>query len=208
MDRLQDAPPGRRWILRTFFDYVYEYERVRQFFPSNFRENDSFESVIKGIDGGHVDRRTLGEVLTEQNSTGADPQGPGRTYGSSGKKERTRLSPGNRSDFSADPLYTLYKAITAIALAQKLTMKFPGKNFVPVFWIEGEDHDFQEMNHISVLDQENLPLRIEYLPGGSCPRRMSEPSERWYSTRQSGLRSTGWNRHWQGPSILPRLSPH
>jgi uncharacterized protein YllA (UPF0747 family) len=144
---------------------------VRQFFPSNFRENDSFESVIKGIDGGHVDRRTLGEVLTEQNSTGAESPRTGENIRLLGKEGTYAVVTGQQVGLFGGPLYTLYKAITAIALAQKLTMKFPGKNFVPVFWIEGEDHDFQEMNHISVLDQENLPLRIEYLPGGIMPEK-------------------------------------
>ena len=164
-------PPAAGGFSELFFDYVYDYEKVRQFFPTNFRENDSFESVMKGIDGAHVDRRTLEEVLTEQNSTGAESSRTGENIRLLGKEGTYAVVTGQQVGLFGGPLYTLYKAITAIALAQKLTMKFPGKNFVPVFWIEGEDHDFQEMNHISVLDQENLPLRIEYLPGGIMPEK-------------------------------------
>jgi bacillithiol biosynthesis cysteine-adding enzyme BshC len=164
-------PPAAGGFSELFFDYVYDYEKVRQFFPTNFRENDSFESVMKGIDGAHVDRRTLEEVLTEQNSTGAESSRTGENIRLLGKEGTYAVVTGQQVGLFGGPLYTLYKAITAIALAQKLTMKFPGKNFVPVFWIEGEDHDFQEMNHISVLDQENVPLRIEYLPAGVMPEK-------------------------------------
>jgi bacillithiol biosynthesis cysteine-adding enzyme BshC len=164
-------PPTAGGFSDLFFDYVYDYEQVRPFFPTNFRENASFESVINGIDGAKIDRRTLQEVLAEQNSTGGESPRTEENIRLLGKAGTYAVVTGQQVGLFGGPLYTLYKAITAIGLAQKLTMKFPGKNFVPVFWIEGEDHDFQEMNHVSVLDQENVPVRIEYLPGGTMPEK-------------------------------------
>jgi bacillithiol synthase len=164
-------PPSAGGFSELFFDYVYDYEQVRPFFPTNFRENESFESVIKRIDAAKIDRRTLQEVLTEQNSTGAESPRTGENIRLLGKERTYAVVTGQQVGLFGGPLYTLYKAITAVALAHKLTIKFPGMNFVPVFWIEGEDHDFQEMNHVSVLDQENVPVRIEYLPGGAMPEK-------------------------------------
>ncbi len=39
-------------------------------------------------------------------------------------------------------------------------------NFVPVFWLESEDHDFEEMNSVTVINQDNSPVRLSYLIGG------------------------------------------
>ena len=167
----RQLPPSAGGFSELFFDYLYNYDRVRQFFPTNFRENSSYESVINRIDGANIDRGVLQAVLAEQNSTGSESARTGENIRLLGRAGTYAVVTGQQVGLFGGPLYTLYKAITAVALAQKLNMKFPGRNFVPVFWIEGEDHDFQEMNHVSVLDPENVPVRIEYLPGGIMPER-------------------------------------
>jgi uncharacterized protein YllA (UPF0747 family) len=45
-------------------------------------------------------------------------------------------------------LYYVIKIANAIALANKLRRDYPEKNFVPVYWMGSEDHDFEEVNHI------------------------------------------------------------
>lgn len=167
----RQLPPAAGGYSELFFDYLYDFERVREFFPSNFRENASFESVMNGIDASGRDRSVLQKVLTEQNSGGEESRRTQENIRLLGKSGTYAVVTGQQVGLFGGPLYTLYKSITAIALAQKLSMKFPGKNFVPVFWIEGEDHDFQEMNHVSLLDQENSAVRIEYLPGGVMPEK-------------------------------------
>ena len=46
-------------------------------------------------------------------------------------------------------LYFLYKIISTINLAKELKSKYPQNNFVPVFWMATEDHDFEEINHFN-----------------------------------------------------------
>ncbi|MEX0596867.1 MAG: bacillithiol biosynthesis BshC, partial [Candidatus Paceibacterota bacterium] len=48
------------------------------------------------------------------------------------------------------PSYFIYKILSAIKLSQELKIKFPSKNFVPVYWMGSEDHDFEEINHAFV----------------------------------------------------------
>ena len=154
-----------------FFDYLYEFDAVRSFFPSNFRENDSYDRVMKGIDQRQPDRTTLAEVLREQNFLlGASPESL-QNAALLARPTTYAVVTGQQVGLFGGPLYTVYKTITAITLARKLKQKFPGKDFVPVFWIEGEDHDFPEMNHTGVLDQDNTFVNLEYLPGGVMPER-------------------------------------
>ena len=49
------------------------------------------------------------------------------------------------------PLYFLYKIISAINLAEQLKEKYPIYNFVPIYWMAAEDHDFEEVNHAYVF---------------------------------------------------------
>ncbi len=44
------------------------------------------------------------------------------------------------------PLYFLYKIISTINLCKELKQKYPDNNFVPIYWMATEDHDFEEIN--------------------------------------------------------------
>jgi len=49
------------------------------------------------------------------------------------------------------PLYFIYKIITTIDLAEELKAKYPENNFVPVYWMASEDHDFEEIRSIHLF---------------------------------------------------------
>ena len=80
---------------------------------------------------------------------------------------------GQQPGLLTGPLYTIYKAISAIVLAERLSQD--GRRLVPVFWNHSEDHDFGEVDHIHIL-KENRPVRLEYPPPepGQGPRSISE----------------------------------
>jgi uncharacterized protein YllA (UPF0747 family) len=47
------------------------------------------------------------------------------------------------------PLYFLYKIISTINLTKELKAKYPSYNFVPIYWMATEDHDFEEINYFN-----------------------------------------------------------
>ncbi|MEO8795667.1 MAG: bacillithiol biosynthesis cysteine-adding enzyme BshC [Daejeonella sp.] len=57
------------------------------------------------------------------------------------------VTTGHQLNIFTGPLYFIFKIVTAIKLASDLKNKFPDKNFVPVYWMATEDHDFAEINH-------------------------------------------------------------
>ncbi|RZK81306.1 MAG: bacillithiol biosynthesis cysteine-adding enzyme BshC [Pedobacter sp.] len=68
--------------------------------------------------------------------------------------ERTfTITTGHQLNIFTGPLYFIYKIITAINLAKQLKQEFPEYNFVPVYWMATEDHDFEEINHIKLEDR-------------------------------------------------------
>jgi bacillithiol biosynthesis cysteine-adding enzyme BshC len=46
------------------------------------------------------------------------------------------------------PLYTTLKILSAISLCKELKLKHPDKNFIPIFWLAGEDHDIREIQSV------------------------------------------------------------
>jgi bacillithiol biosynthesis cysteine-adding enzyme BshC len=68
---------------------------------------------------------------------------------------------GQQPGLLTGPLYTLYKAISIIRLAEELRRRFP-YDFVPLFWSAADDHDWAEVDHACVLDGEGQLQRLEY----------------------------------------------
>ena len=78
--------------------------------------------------------------------------GPGRDRLAQG--EVLVVTTGQQPGLFTGPLYTIYKALSAIALARRLERASSGGGapVVPVFWVAGDDHDFAEGNHTWFLD--------------------------------------------------------
>lgn len=57
------------------------------------------------------------------------------------------VTTGHQLNLFTGPLYFLFKIVSAINLAKDLKTKFSEKDFVPVYWMATEDHDFEEINH-------------------------------------------------------------
>ncbi|MGV6832764.1 MAG: bacillithiol biosynthesis cysteine-adding enzyme BshC [bacterium] len=59
------------------------------------------------------------------------------------------VTTGHQLNLFTGPLYFLYKIIAAINLAKQLKEAYPNYNFVPVYWMASEDHDFDEINYFN-----------------------------------------------------------
>ncbi|MDP5094007.1 MAG: bacillithiol biosynthesis cysteine-adding enzyme BshC [Polaribacter sp.] len=57
------------------------------------------------------------------------------------------ITTGHQLNLFTGPLYFLYKILSTINLCEELSQKFPNKNFVPIYWMATEDHDFDEINY-------------------------------------------------------------
>lgn len=59
------------------------------------------------------------------------------------------VTTGHQLNLFTGPLYFLYKIVSAINLAKQLKAEYPEYNFVPVYWMATEDHDFEEINYFN-----------------------------------------------------------
>ena len=56
---------------------------------------------------------------------------------------------GHQLNLFTGPLYFLYKIVSTINLTKKLKKQYPDSNFVPIYWMATEDHDFDEINYFN-----------------------------------------------------------
>ncbi|MFP9114671.1 bacillithiol biosynthesis cysteine-adding enzyme BshC [Flavobacterium sp. RHBU_3] len=63
------------------------------------------------------------------------------------------VTTGHQLNLFTGPLYFLYKIVSAINLAKELKAAYPTYDFVPVYWMATEDHDFEEINYFTFRDK-------------------------------------------------------
>jgi len=132
---------------RLFIDFLSDYSKLSQFYPvsRHFREWLKDESTRIAYD---PDRRaSVAAVLERQN----------RAWGASAMaiQNITRFASGStvvvtgqQVGLFGGPLFSIYKALTAVKLAQEATQN--GVDCVPIFWLATEDHDLAEVNQVSI----------------------------------------------------------
>jgi bacillithiol biosynthesis cysteine-adding enzyme BshC len=59
------------------------------------------------------------------------------------------ITTGHQLNLFSGPLYFSYKIISTINLTNELKAKYPSRNFVPIYWMATEDHDFEEINYFN-----------------------------------------------------------
>lgn len=81
---------------------------------------------------------------------------------------------GQQAGIAGGPLYTLYKAVGAVKAAAQLAELDPDHRFVPVFWIEADDHDFAEASTIPLLDRTGNARTVAYADGDERPLHVGD----------------------------------
>lgn len=71
------------------------------------------------------------------------------------KEENTfTITTGHQLNLFTGPLYFFYKIISVINLTVELKQAYPEYNFVPIFWMASEDHDFEEINFFNFKEKQ------------------------------------------------------
>ncbi len=131
-------------------EYLYSFEKVAGFYPHNPFEPGSFTAAAKEIARETSRWRAVADALAEQNRGWGAGSEVLENIARLGEGKALAVVTGQQVGLFGGPCYSVYKALTAIALAEGLTAA--GTAAVPVFWLASEDHDFVEVNHCLLLD--------------------------------------------------------
>jgi len=139
---------------RLFLDYLSYTPAVRGFYPRSpiFSEWVKEESQRVAYDAAR--RSKMSEILERQNRAwGASP----RTLANIERLRRGALAAvtGQQVGLFGGPLFSIFKALTAVKLAEQATAA--GVDCIPIFWLATEDHDLAEVNQVALLSEHGLP---------------------------------------------------
>ncbi len=162
----REIPSAIGGLSKLSTDYITSFDNVKQFYNGNFKSDEDWKSTFERAGNKSHDRSTIMRILIEQNK---DFHCSIKTLANIDLLQHDNtfaIVTGQQVGIFGGPLYTIYKILTALKLTEFLKKKYSEYNFVPIFWLESEDHDFDEMNHVTVLNQENVHVTYPYLPDG------------------------------------------
>lgn len=132
-------------------DYLDQKENVQQFyglFPTleNFQEQIALKKENYDAAGGTEKREVLTGILKEQYRNIKISEATASNFNLLKEETTFTVTTGHQLNLFTGPLYFLYKIVSAINLARDLKKAYPQYNFVPVYWMATEDHDFEEIS--------------------------------------------------------------
>lgn len=135
---------------KTMLDYLEQKEVIRPFY-NNFPNLNGFKKEIEEIRNSFSSetRQVLVSALINQNSSVAISEATQQNIDALLLPNTFTVTTGHQLNLFTGPLYFLYKIISAINLAEELKEQFPADNFVPIYWMATEDHDFDEINYFN-----------------------------------------------------------
>ena len=147
-----------------FLDYLYEFQNVQEFYENNFRSKEDYISLFKKISQSKSKREfDLSGLLKDQYADSANVSSKTlRNIELLNNHKTIAILTGQQLGILGGPLYTIAKILTTIRLANQFSERYDEFKFVPVFWLEGDDHDFNEVRSINIFDIENQILNIGY----------------------------------------------
>ena len=131
-------------MTRLFLDYLNDPVALRQFYPSAVRLHTELQPRIPEVLAAQqVDRNKLADALKAMNARWGAGQETVDNINLLRDSDSIAVVSGQQAGLFTGPLYTIYKALSAVKLAGCLRQR--GTKAVPVFWIAAEDHDFAEV---------------------------------------------------------------
>jgi len=131
-----------------FLDYLDQKDSLRPFY-NHFPTVDAFQRQIEERTFDPEKRLVLVDVLERQYQHITNKPDVSILL----QPDTFTVTTGHQLNIFTGPLYIIYKLITTIKLARQLKVAYPAYNFVPVYWMATEDHDFAEINHFSLFDK-------------------------------------------------------
>ena len=165
-----------------FLDYISQKESLKHFYH-RFPLVENFKAQIEERKlFAQKNRDVLFNSLTKQYDEIKITETVGANLQSLKDSKTFTVTTGHQLNIFTGPLYFIYKIVTVINACKQLKAHYPEYNFVPVYWMASEDHDYDEIKYFRLygkkyvwetdqtgavgrFDPKSLSTLIDELPG-------------------------------------------
>ncbi|MEC0091908.1 bacillithiol biosynthesis cysteine-adding enzyme BshC [Paenibacillus macquariensis] len=168
-------------------DYIHHYEKVSPLYGEDHHHDQTWMDRMQWLDDTEdrrVNRHALVEILKDYNGKFNSHDAVHTSLYMLEKPETLVVTGGQQSGLFTGSMLVVYKAITIIQTAKEAEKRL-NRPVVPVFWIAGEDHDWDEVNHTYFLSGD--PQQVSKI-------KMDKYSSQRSSVSYSAISSDEWDR--------------
>ena len=151
-----------------FLDYLHRYRTLSQFFPGDPFERESWATVARELDAATHPRAAVARTLLDLNRDLGGDDAALSSVTALGEGALAIVT-GQQVGILGGPLYTLYKALSAVRVARSASSQLR-RPVVPLFWMDADDHDFDEVRHAHLLSPSGELVSVHYEVGGGESR--------------------------------------
>jgi bacillithiol synthase len=145
---------------QLFLDYLKDPVALQKYYPSAVRFHHELQQRVPEVLAAHrVDRNRLAGALAAMNQRWGAPKETLDNINVLREEDCIAVVSGQQAGLFTGPLYTIYKALSAVKLAGCLRQR--GTKAVPVFWMAAEDHDFEEVAKAEFIGRDCQLKQVE-----------------------------------------------
>ncbi len=147
------------WIRPLVGDYAFDFPRVEGQYAGNPTDGKAWRDAVDRTQRHPRDRAAIAGVLAAQQHARGAPADARAAAARLADASTVAIVTGQQAGAFGGPLFTLLKALTALRLAQ-VTAERQHVPVVAIFWVDAEDHDWEEVRRCTVLDAEFQPRTV------------------------------------------------
>jgi len=158
------------WIRRLAADYAFDFRSVAPFFSGDPADRAAWADAIRRTQAHERRRDAIARVIAAQQERRQAPPAARDAGRLLADPRAAAIVTGQQAGLFGGPVFTLLKALTALKLAEQVARDH-GIPAIAIFWIDAEDHDWEEVRSCTVFDEARVPRTVS-LP----PRPGADPS--------------------------------
>ena len=140
------------WIRRLAADYAHDFSRVAPFFAGDPTDRHAWADAIARTQVHPRRRPEIATLVAAQQRRRRAPDHAVEAATRLADAPTVAVLTGQQAGLFGGPLFTLLKALTALKLAEQVSRDHDVP-VVAIFWVEGEDHDWEKIRSATVFDR-------------------------------------------------------
>ncbi len=141
-------------VSKLYQTYIANFPGLAEFYNVDYRTLASLAAHAQRTQQANYPRREVAKILSAQNMRWGASQAVLQNLEALAQPQSIAVVTGQQVGIFGGPLFTIYKALTCLKLAQRLSAQLNVK-VVPIFWLAADDDDLAEMNRIVLHTREN-----------------------------------------------------
>lgn len=140
-------------------DYIFNFPKLASFFAGNPGDRAAWADAIRRTRAAERRPKDIASIIAAQQDRRGAPPRAREAASALADKDTVAIVTGQQAGLFGGPLYTLFKALCAIKLAEQVSREHQVRA-VAVFWVESEDHDWDEVRSCTVLNEALAPSTV------------------------------------------------